>query len=168
MITRAGAVRFWRERSVREQTVLGAGIVVVLVLLGYGWLWRPMSADLARLDEQLPRLRAQAAQVREAGDEIARLRAKAPGGAIERSQLGALLTRSAASHEVSGLRLAPEAGERGAKVTIDRVRFNAWLAWVDELHRSHRLTLVAARVQAVDAPGMVRIDAEFAPATGTR
>jgi len=167
-MARGAAIRFWRERSAREQLVLGAGIAIVLALLGYGWLWQPMVADLDRLDEQLPRLRAQAEQMQRAGDEIARLRARPPGGAIDPSQLAALITRSAASHQLTGLRIAPETERRGIQVSMDRARFNAWLAWIDELHRTHRLVVTNVRVHALDAPGMVRIEAEFAPASGRK
>lgn len=154
----------WRTRSARERRILVAGLAVVLLLVTYGWLWRPMVADLARLQDQLPRLRAQAAQLDQAGDEIARLRARAPAGRIERAELGTLLTRSSAMHQIAGVALAPDADGARVKVTLERARFESWLAWIDELHRSHRIVLVSARLSALDAPGMVRIEAEFAPA----
>lgn len=158
----AEAQRFWQARTARERLALILGLTLALALAGYGWLWRPMLADLARLTEQLPRLRAQAAQLQQAGDEIARLRAQAPGGALARDQLEALLARSAAAHQIAGLTLAVDPATQRVKLTLARTRFDAWLAWTDELHRSHRVVLASVRIAALDAPGMVRVEAEFA------
>lgn len=152
---------FWQARSARERMVLAIGAVLVAVLASYGGLWRPLRADLERLADQLPRMRAQATQVKQAAEEIARLRGRAPAGAIERNQLAALLRRLAADHNLPTPALIADADTARVQATFERVGFDAWLAWIDELHRAHRVVVTSARVSALDRPGMVRAEVEL-------
>jgi general secretion pathway protein M len=158
------ANNFWLARSVRERVVLVGGLGFVIVLLGYMLLWRPMLQDIARLQEQLPRLRAEAAQIGRAGDEIARLRGKAPPGALNPAQLLPLMERSASNHGLQGNISKANQGSSRIGASFGRVAFSAWISWVDELHRNHRIVLVSSKLSALDAPGIVRAEAEFAPA----
>jgi len=155
---------FWQARSTRERIVLTGGLGMVVMMLGYMLLWRPMLQDTARLQEQLPRLRAEAVQISRAGDEIARLRGKTPPVALHQAQLLPLMERSAATYGLQGNFAQASKGRANVLVSFERAAFNAWTSWVDELHRSHRIVLVSAKLSALDAPGMVRAQAEFAPA----
>lgn len=159
---------FWARRSARERRILAGGGILVALLLGYGWLWRPVQADLVRMEEQLPRLRAQAQQIEAIGTELAKLRTRPPAGVVAPSQLSPTLSRSAADAGLLHGSFIVEPGEQRVKARFDRVGFNAWAAWVDQLHRSHRLVLVAARIDALPAQGLVRIECEFSPAAETR
>jgi len=167
-MSREQLATFWQARAVRERIVIVGGLGFVVVLLGYMLLWRPMLQDIARLQEQLPRLRAEAAQIGRAGDEIARLRIKAPPGALKPAQLPSLMERSAATHGLQGN--ISKANKERSKISalFERAPFSAWISWVDELHRNHRIVLVSSKLTALDAPGMVRAEAEFAPAAAIK
>ncbi len=168
MTTTARTARLWHSRSARERRVMTFGLVALLIMLGYAALWRPIARDQARLDEQLPRMRAEAAQLVQAAGEITRLRAQAPAGTLDRSQLAALLTRSAAARKLPGAVVSPAPDGQRMQVTFARVALADWIVWSDELHRAHRVALVATRIVALDAPGMVRIESEFVAATAAR
>lgn len=159
---------FWSQRSERERRILVGGVVVVSLLAGYGWVWRPMSADIARMDEQIPRLRMQAQRIEQAGAELAKLRARPPAGIADSSQLSAMLSRSAADAGLANGSFVLDAAQRRARASFERVGFDAWAAWVDQLHRAHRLVLTAARIQSLAGPGMIRVECEFAPAAEAR
>lgn len=139
-----------------------AGGAAVVALLFWGVLWRPLAKDNARLEEQLPRLRAQAARLARAGDEITRLRAQAPAAPTDMQQSRSILERSASVHGLTGgiFGNSPD-GAHQISAQFKAASFSAWVAWVDELHRRHRVWLVSCRVIALDAPGMVRIEAVF-------
>lgn len=158
------AVGFWGRRSARERRVLAFGAAAVALLAGYGWVWRPMAADLARMDEQLPRLRAQAAHIEQAAAQLATLRAKPPAGTVDAARMADVLGRAAADAGLANGKFAWDAGERRARASFERVGFDAWTAWVDGLHRTHRIVLAGARVQSLGTPGWVRVECEFVPA----
>lgn len=162
MTLRSSLQDFWQARSPRERRVLAGGFGLIVLVGAYALLWRPMLTDLARMEEQLPRLRAQAAQVARAGDEITRLRAQAPAGALDPAQLSALISRTAATHGLQGRVATLDKGRIRVSVSLDRAQFNAWMNWVDELHRGHRVVLASSKVSALDAPGIIRAEAEFA------
>ncbi len=159
---------FWQARSARERIVLVSGPALVVMLLGYVLLWRPMLQDSVRMEEQLPRLRAQAAQIGRAGDEIARLRGKAPAGSLDPAQLATLIERSAATHGLQGSISKADKNSPRVSAAFERVLFSAWVSWVDELHRNHRIVLVSSKLNALDVPGMIRAEAEFAPAAALK
>ena len=159
---------FWQARSARERIVLVGGLGFLIGLLTYMLLWRPMMQDVARLQEQLPRLRAEVAQISSAGDEIARLRAKAPHASLDKAQISALMERSAAAHGLQGSFVNADKERSTISASFARAPFNAWIGWVDELHRSYRIVLVSSKLSALEAPGLVRAEAEFAPASALR
>ena len=158
---------FWQARSVRERRVLAGGIGLSAVLLVYATLWRPMVNDIAHIEEQLPRFRAEAAELAAAAEEHARLRAKAPANIVRPSDVESLLSRSAAGHGLEA-RVASSSGNERITVSVDRAPFESWIGWVDELHRTHRLVIAACRIGALDAPGWIRAEAQFAPAGAAR
>lgn len=159
---------FWRARSSREQHVLAGGLIALIALCAYGFLWRPMHADLARLGDELPRLRAQAMQTKLAAEEIARLRAKPPAGVINRTEVTPLVVRLASNHHLPKPSVNEEAGTGRVTVVFDRVNVDQWMQWIDELHRVHRIALVRARLDALDAPGMARAESELGIAASAR
>jgi general secretion pathway protein M len=162
MISRASLYQFWRARTHREQVTLLAGATALFLLTLWLLVWRPITQDNARLDEQLPRLRAQAAKVVRAGDDIERLRAQPSGGRLDVLQARSLLERSATAHGLSAGVIGKSSGDTvRIPVQFSAVSFAAWTGWVDELHRKHRLWLISCRIVALDTPGMVRIEAEF-------
>lgn len=167
-MTTARSNRIWQSLGARERRVVAFGAIALVVMLGYAAAWRPIARDQARLDEQLPRLRAEAAQLRQAAGEIARLRAQAPSGTLDGSQLAALLARSAAARRLTGAVVTPAADGQRMQTTFARVALADWIAWADELHRTHRIAVVSTRIVALDAPGLVRIESEFAAATAAR
>jgi type II secretory pathway component PulM len=159
---------FWYARSSRERAALAAGAALILAMITYAFVVRPMRAELARLDDELPRLRAQAMQTRLAAEEITRLRAKPPAGAIERAQLKPLMARLAGTYNLPAPVIVDEPNSTPVKAMFERVNVDQWLQWIDELHRGHRIVLVRARVDALDAPGIARAEAEFVLASGAR
>lgn len=158
----ADSVRgFWTARTTRERAVLISGTFALITFCVFELAWRPMLHDLERLDEQLPRLRAEVAQLRQAADELPGLKQKAIVRVVDPSKLRAILQRTAIDRglNVSTMR---EVGSR-IGVTIESASFASWTDWVDDLHRRHGIVVVSVRVVALDAPGMVKIDSTFGP-----
>ena len=66
---------WWRARAPRERAILGAGLLGLLVLAGYAFVWQPAADGIRRTEADLPGLRAQTANVLAMADEAKRLRA---------------------------------------------------------------------------------------------
>lgn len=158
----ASATGFWKDRSPRERTVLVAAAVLVAGAALYALLWQPGLAASKSLSTALPRLRAQAEDMRRQQKEVLALRKKV-AGEPRRGDLKTLLQASAARTSFA------QAIERsdslaGGMVTlrIGAVSFDAWLEWVEGLQRDLGVRVETCRITALEQPGMVRVEASFA------
>lgn len=153
---------FWRERSSRERWAIGGGLTVLLLAALYAYLWQPMSDQRRRMRMRLPELRAQAAAMRTQAPEVARLKethmvAAIPPGGLQ----GALETAAQAEGMRDAItQIAPQAGNR-ARVVLAAASFDQWLKWVERLQTQSRVHLESCRIEPLEQPGMVKIEAEF-------
>lgn len=154
---------FWAACTARQRTAIAAGIAVVAATALYVLLWEPGLAARQSLSATLPRLRAQLEDMRWQRQEVMALRkqlgASTPGG-----DPAALLRASAAQTP-----FAP-AFERIESLSGGKVRmqaallpFDGWLAWIGNVQRELGIRVEACRISALDQPGMVRLEAIFAP-----
>src|SRR5688572_5480485 len=86
---------FWSERNKREQNMLLAAAAVVVLGLAYALLIDPALSGRNDLEEKLPALRQQAAEVRALTRDASTLRAKAatPVPLVTRESIEASLAR---------------------------------------------------------------------------
>lgn len=141
---RQSIAAFWNGRNARERSMLAAAIAVVVVGLIYALLIDPAVSGRADLEQRLPALRQQAAEVRaltrEAG--AAGTRSTAPVPAITRESMETSLARR-------GLK-AQELTVNGelARLRLDGASFASLVEWLSEMQRSARLTVVDAKIEA--------------------
>jgi len=154
---------FWAERSGRERSVLLVAVTVVLAAALYAFLWEPGLAARKSLSETLPRLRAQLEDMRLQREEIMALRKTLDAGP-RRGDLGNLLRASAAQSPIakSVERIDP-LPNGSVMLRAAPVSFDAWLGWLENLQRELGVRLEACRVSALEQPGLVQVEARFAP-----
>jgi general secretion pathway protein M len=155
---------FWAARSPRERSVLRAGAVLVLGALLYGAILEPGLEARQRLSAALPRLRAQAHDMRLQKKEIEQLRRTA--GAVPQSgDLRALLRASVerSSWQRSVERIEWRSDER-VLVAASAVGFDQWLDWLRALQHELGVRVVSCEITALPQPGVVRVEAVFAAA----
>lgn len=150
--------RLWQHVPPARRTlvaVLALGIAMALLLL----VVVEGERSRARLDEQLPRLRASIAGLERDAAEVKRLRAlpaAATGAAGQRSgaPLATLATNSGglAGAQVSVL------DERRVKVSGSDVGFAALLEFLQNAQATHGMRVESARLEALPAPGRVRAE----------
>ncbi len=155
-------VQTWRARSPRERFVLAAGAAFLALALGYAYAWLPVQRDLAQLRGALPQLRVQAEQVQRDAEAVARLRAR-PAATLHGGSVTAVVEQRAVA---AGLRehiatLVPQDAGR-VRVTLPRVGFDAWLAWIGDLQAAHGVRVESAHIESNGEAGMVRIEAVLA------
>lgn len=141
----------WRARTDQERMFLRAGFAVVLLALAYALFVAPAQDGRARLGEDLPQLRQQAAQMRGLAAEAAELARQpaAPPVAMTRESLAASL--AARGMKAQSLTLTGDY----AKLQLTGVPFASLASWLDAQRRESRVTVREANVVAQAGAGLV-------------
>lgn len=151
--------RWWTSLSSRERAaVLGAsGLVflVILILVAIEPAWRAR----ARLTAELPRLQAEAAEVRALALEAKRLKGRALS--VESPEQ----TRAAVARLLAEKRLEPTLREAEGRLvySVKRADAAAWVGWLNEVSSALPLRVTSAQVTRA-GPGVVDAEVALAPA----
>ncbi|MDQ1315384.1 MAG: ral secretion pathway protein [Pseudomonadota bacterium] len=150
--------QFWSARAPRERLVLGGGSVLLVLALGFAYGWLPMQREVSQLRQTLPQLREQARQLQQDAQEVGRLKAQ-PAAVREAGSLVLAVEQGAVA---SGLReriasITPQ-GVGQVRVVLPRVGFDEWLGWLGELQTRHGVRVESARIEAAGDPGWVSVD----------
>ena len=145
---------FWNERNRREQNLLAAAVVVIVLGLVYVLLIDPALTGRRDLEHKLPALRQQAAQLQAMAREAAALgdKAMAPPPALTTESLSASL---------SGKGLTPQnvalSGDL-AKVQLKGASFSNLVDWLQAAQQSLRLSVSDAVIDAQPQTDIVNAD----------
>lgn len=158
----------WASRQPRERIFLIALAAFVAIALLIQGLWSAHTAR-TRLHRQLPQLRQQAEILQRQAGETRQLLAQPASSAAQEGT--ALVAAAIAASRSTGLTLAAAQlqleGPRQLRLRAN-LPFDQWLEWVAALQRDARLRLIHCRIdgadgaEAVNTPGVVKIDALFA------
>jgi general secretion pathway protein M len=133
-----GVAAWWRERSRREQVLLG--VMLVLAAITFVWLLvvRPLGDALASARERHERAVVALAEARSQADIILRIEGqKSPP--LE-GTLDALVSASAAEAGFALSRITPDGDSRVA-IAMSAVKPQAFFAWLDRLERERGLVV---------------------------
>ena len=146
---------WWAGRSARERRVLRGAAAVLVVALGLV-LWLEAERARARLNAELPRLRASLAALERDAAEVQRVRSLpvAPAQAGAQSPLAALATNGGG---LPGAQIAV-LDERRVKVTGDDIAFGALLEFLRNAQATHGMRVESARLDALPGAGRVRAE----------
>lgn len=164
MTTSARLHAFWDGLAMRERMLIAIGLVVLLPVGFYLYVWQPVNAERARLTTRVEQLRSELAQLRADAAEVKRLRAQTPLSVQLRSgaTLEAAARQSAARFGLSDLQGALTAqGQDRLLLDLDSVAFDAWMRWLGDLG-VQGVSLTACKVEALPTPGLVRVKATLA------
>lgn len=144
----------WANLAPRERRLITLGLSVLLPVALYFYLWQPLAAERARLDERVGQQRGALAQLRADSEEVQRLRAQAPVRGASSLIATARLAAARFQLEDKLTEVTPQGDER-LQVEMREVAFAAWLRWIGELG-VQGVTLDACQVDALPTPGQVR------------
>ncbi len=149
---------WWNGLAPRERAGTAAALLVVGTALVYSIAVAPAWTARSRLQQELPRLQEQAAQVEALSAEARSLKERGTG--FDDPQ--ALRSGAERSLERAGLSggVAVE-GARGLAVNVRGIPAGAWLAWLEAFTRESRLRIVHARIARTTGPGLVDAEAHF-------
>jgi type II secretory pathway component PulM len=147
------APAWWRNRPSHERRVLAVGAGLVAALLFVGLVWLPVARTHARLEQELPALRASLEALSQQAQEVQRLRAvpaaQAPGGAT-----GSLPTLAGAQVSI------PAPGR--VRLAAGDVAFSALLDWLAAAEAAQGLHVERAHIEALPTAGRVRAELTLA------
>lgn len=161
MSTLAG---WWQRRAPRERAVLLAGAAVLVLALGWAFLWLPAqqaeTALQARIQAQLATLEDLAAlrQARTRSTTMPRA-ADATGSVASRADRGLRMAGLAAS-----IRRIEPVGESAVQVTLEQAPFDDLADWLPLAAAEHALTVEQMQADAASAPGEVNLRMRLADA----
>ena len=151
----------WLARSPLERMVIAA-LAVLLGVAGYVWLVHSAERGRAQLRISVAALRTQAVLLDRQAAEHQLLRA-APATPASPTDLRALVQARADAARLAGLTRIEALDADHVQVVFGAVPFADWLVWVKGLQAQH-VSLDAARVEALSAPGMVSATATLSRA----
>lgn len=148
---RASAAAWWSARTEQEQRLLSIGGAVVALGLLWGVLVDPARSGRARLEQELPQLNQQVAQLQALAGEAAQLAAQpalqpqplSKDGVAARLQASGLTPQTLA---VTGDYI---------KVEFKGVPFAGLVSWLDAMRREQRVTVQEGQVTQQGAAGQV-------------
>jgi len=139
------ALVLWRGRSARERRVLAWGGAVAAVLLFVALAWIPLARTHARLEREMPAVRASVDSLQRQADEVRRLRAL-PAAAAQGS-----------TPPLPGAQVTTTAPGR-LRVVASDVAFGALLDWLTAVEAAQGLRVESARIEALPTSGRVRAE----------
>jgi general secretion pathway protein M len=143
-------------RSARERVALVGGGVVLLVLLGYGLLYKPVAEARARLAKRLPAERAELRLMRVQAAEIQRLRTRmgsaATGGLEQR------VKSSAAAFGLGGsFTQFVVVADNQIQLGTQPLPTQAWTDWLADMERQG-IVVTRCRISAGAQSGLARLE----------
>jgi type II secretory pathway component PulM len=132
---------------------IGAGAAALLLFIAFAWL--PLERARARLEREVPELRATVAALDRDAAEVGRLRSMPPVAKDAGAPLAALASGSIPVPPGTRLTLVDPGHVRLAG---EDASFGALLEWLSATAPAQGLHVEAARIEALAAPGRVRAD----------
>lgn len=143
-------------RTARERMILLAGGLVLLVAIGYGLVYEPLSRARAGLAKRLPEARAELRLMRTQAAEIQRLRSR-----MGESGQGGLEQRVKASAAALGLgdqitQFAALANDQ-IQLSTQPLPTQAWLDWLSDLEQ-RGIRVVRCHISASEQAGLAKLE----------
>ncbi|HEX6632488.1 MAG TPA: type II secretion system protein GspM [Usitatibacter sp.] len=152
------ARQFWEQRAPGERRVLAIGAAAAALLLFIAFAWLPLERTRARLEQEVPRLRANVAALERDAAEAKRLRAMPP---VATQALAPLAGLASTAPLPSGTHLTV-VDPRHVRLAADDAAFNALVEWLYGTAPAQGLHVESARVEALPVAGRVRADITLA------
>lgn len=138
-------------RDARERAMLAVAAVAAALGLFYALLIDPALTGRNQLNKSLPELRQQVAQLQALSKEAAALSGKAASPVTAISEESIKTTLAGKGLKPQSVTLSGDL----AKVQLASVSFAGTLAWLDDMQKTARLSVVDANIVALAQPDMV-------------
>jgi general secretion pathway protein M len=145
----------WEARTPRERSVLAAGTVVLVGLLGYQFAWSPLMAERERLRSSIVALRVQAAAFTEDASEAEQLRGSANSRERSGTPLQTLAERDGVRVRIKSIAESPDGR---VQVALEPAPYEGVVRWLGEVARDGTLSVESIEMKRMNTPGMVQVE----------
>ena len=139
---------WWSARLPRERQILGAGAMVVAILLFYSVVWLPVAKARHRADADLRASRTFANRLETIAVDVERMRGTGGAAANRGTSLLIAVGQAAQRPELSARpsRIEPD-GEKEVKVWLDEVPFDALVEWLQQVQQEYGIVVASADLE---------------------
>ena len=132
----SGLQQYWHGLSTRDQRVLAVGGMIIFAILLYALAWSPLQEKLKQLRPQVASQSADLVWMQQQAGAIRKLKQARPAqNSNNVSPLLTVLDQSAKSQNIRQFinQIQPGKENDTAKVWFDKVVFEDWLRWLDQI-----------------------------------
>ena len=149
--------QWWQVRTRAERAALVLAGLIAALVIAWIFVWQPLTRDIARLERQVARQRAELAEARKQADDIASLArsAAAPASRDPRTDVEAGLVRQGLKSSAIAIE---RADDRHLRITFGAITFEALTSLLEDLQRDAKLRAAELTVIARVEPGQVRAE----------
>jgi general secretion pathway protein M len=148
-------MRQWFDNlSERDRKIVtyGGAVVLVLVLLG---IIMPLNRNIAQARERVSRKQGDLQFIQSVAPQLASV-APLSGAAATGESLVVLIDSSARESGLGkSLTNSQPTGDKGLRIRLDRVSFDAMVAWLARLSQQHGVRVESAEIESAGEAGLV-------------
>lgn len=157
---------FWQSRAPRERTILIVGGIALGVSVLYLLVFAPLQNKLARLEKNVPVLRAQLIDMQDLVEEtrqLSRASAEAPlrGGALQQALLVSLESKGMKPAQLTVQPVGTGQAGDVVLIQLSQVPFRQWADWLELVRNQYKLKVLEAGVVYAGPNGVVNLKAQL-------
>ncbi|MCE9680135.1 type II secretion system protein M [Shewanella sp. AS1] len=145
---------WWNGLILREQQLVAACGVMLVVGIGYWGIWTPISNAEADAERALQAQQNTLNYVKQTANKIAGLK-QAGGKQVYSGSLSTAVTQGAKSFGLEITRMQPQGNK--IQVWMDEVPFNSLLGYLSDLVQEKGMSLDNIELAQSDTPGFVKV-----------
>jgi len=149
---------WWQGLSARDRRMLAIGAVAVALLLGWSFVWYPLTRARDQLQVRVERERNDLAWMRQSAGELTALRAKGVHGQADpqgKSLFALADVTARGAGLATALKRVEPIGAKSARVSFETANFDALIGWVDNLGRDYGVQATDFSADRVEGMGLV-------------
>ncbi|MBI5450372.1 MAG: type II secretion system protein M [Gammaproteobacteria bacterium] len=146
---------YWQNLQTRERRLILAALLLVLPLLLYLGVWRPLQQQVNTLQHRVEAQQETEAWMQQAAAEVLRLRAR-DGAATSGGSLLATMERSTRQYNLGmALKRVEPDGIGKVRVQFESAEFDRLVEWLEALAVQHTIQVESATLDRQSTAGIV-------------
>lgn len=146
-------IGWFRQLAFREQLIVGAGALVAVVIIGWGFVWSPLANGAAELDVAVSEKSRLLVDLRRASSLTASA-ATGAAGVAPTSSLIVLVDETARPFDLAFTRTSPD-GTNAIMITFRDAAFDRLIGWLTQLEQEYGVVIETFSASPTGQPGIV-------------